>query len=99
MTHASEREPLIMSLERIEAHIRRALEGMGIDDCELRFERPRDPSHGDWATNVAMTLAKTLGRPPRSIAEEIASRIPVGSDGIEAIEVAGPGFLNVRLKA
>jgi len=88
-----------MSVERIEAHVRLALEGMGVRDPDLRFERPRDPSHGDWATNVAMTLARTLGRPPRAIAEEIAARIPVGADGIEAVEVAGPGFLNIRLQA
>lgn len=87
-----------MSIERIEAHVRTALESMGVSEADLRFERPRDPSHGDWATNVAMTLARVLGRPPRVIAEEIASRIPVGTDGIAAVDVAGPGFLNFRLK-
>jgi arginyl-tRNA synthetase len=58
---------------------------------------PRNPDHGDWATNVAMTLARVLKRAPRQIAEEIAERIDAGALDIEAIEVAGPGFINFRL--
>ncbi len=87
-----------MSLERIQERVQDALRAMGVDDAEARFERPRDPSHGDWATNVAMTLAGRLRRPPRQIAEELAGRISTG-EGIAAVEVAGPGFLNFRLGA
>jgi arginyl-tRNA synthetase len=87
-----------MSLDRIESQVLAALAALGVDDVEPRFERPRDPTHGDWATNVAMTLAGRLRRPPRAIAEELASRIELGS-GIAAVEVAGPGFLNLRLDA
>jgi arginyl-tRNA synthetase len=76
-----------------------ALGEMGVDDPEIHFERPRDPSHGDWATNVAMTLARTLKRPPRQIAEEIRDRLDVGAAGVTSVEVAGPGFLNFRLSA
>jgi arginyl-tRNA synthetase len=86
-----------MSLDQIRARVLAALSEMGVEEADPRFERPRDPSHGDWATNVAMTLAGTLRRPPRAIAEELASRIPTGSGGIGAVEVAGPGFLNFRL--
>ncbi len=86
-----------MSLDRIRTSVAEALAGMGVDGVEPHFERPRDPSHGDWATNVAMTLAGTLRRPPRAIAEDLASRIPTGEGGIAAVEVAGPGFLNFRL--
>jgi arginyl-tRNA synthetase len=65
----------------------------------IHLERPRDPSHGDVATNVAMTLARELRRPPREIAREIAERLDLDSAGVTAVEVAGPGFLNFRLSA
>jgi arginyl-tRNA synthetase len=87
-----------MSLERIQERVEEALRSMGVEDAEVRFERPRDPTHGDWATNVAMTLAGRLRRPPRQIAEELAGRIPLG-EGLAAVEVAGPGFLNFRMGA
>jgi arginyl-tRNA synthetase len=59
-------------------------------------ERPKVKEHGDYATNVAMRLAKPAGRPPREIAEVIAARLRDHS-GVEAVDVAGPGFLNIRL--
>jgi arginyl-tRNA synthetase len=61
------------------------------------LESPRDPSHGDVATNVAMRLAGKLKRKPREIAEEIASRVEFAPDVVSAVEVAGPGFINFRL--
>ena len=64
---------------------------------DITFERPRDPSHGDYATTVALQLSKTLKRPPRKIAEEIVAALPA-SDLTEAPEIAGPGFINFRLK-
>jgi len=65
---------------------------------EPRLERPRDPSHGDWATNVAMQSAKAAKMNPRQIAEIVAARI-AGHEDIAAVEVAGPGFINLRLSA
>jgi arginyl-tRNA synthetase len=65
---------------------------------EPYLERPRDPGHGDWATNVAMQTAKTAKMPPRQIAEIIAARM-AGHEDVEAVEVAGPGFINIRLSA
>lgn len=62
----------------------------------VQLERPRNPSHGDLATNLAMTLAGILKRPPHEIAQAIVSRIDLGSAGLSAVEVAGPGFLNFR---
>jgi arginyl-tRNA synthetase len=66
---------------------------------ELRLERPRDPSHGDLSTNVALAIAKHLGRKPRDVAEEIAGRLDLAAAGVESVEVAGPGFLNFRLSS
>ena len=65
---------------------------------EPYLERPRDPDHGDWATNVAMQSAKSAKMPPRQIAEIIASRM-AGHEDIDAVEIAGPGFINIRLSA
>ena len=59
-------------------------------------ERPRQREHGDYATNVALQLAKPLGRPPRAVADALATRI-AGSDGVAKVDVAGPGFLNITL--
>jgi arginyl-tRNA synthetase len=85
--------------DAIRAALEKALAELGVDDARIGMERPRDPSHGDLATNVALTLAKRLGRPPRGIAEELAARLDLEAAGVTAVEVAGPGFLNFRLSA
>ena len=79
-----------MTQDVVRSLLQDALEGMGVQLPDIRLERPRDPAHGDVATNVAMLLAGTLKKPPREIAEEIARRIPTGSSGVDAVEVAGP---------
>ncbi|MDQ6641812.1 MAG: arginine--tRNA ligase, partial [Actinomycetota bacterium] len=61
-------------------------------------ERPRSRDHGDYATNVAMRLAKKAGMPPRQFAELVAARLRE-SDGIAAVDIAGPGFLNITVAA
>ena len=63
-----------------------------------RVERPRNRDHGDWSTNVAMQLAKKAGTKPRDLAELLVPRLEA-LDGIASVEVAGPGFLNIRLDA
>ena len=63
----------------------------------VHVERPRQREHGDWATNVALQLAKKSGTNPRASAEELARRLS-STDGVASVEVAGPGFLNIRLK-
>jgi arginyl-tRNA synthetase len=63
------------------------------------LERPRDPAHGDWATNLAMTLAKPLGKKPRDIAELLVAKLDLAAAGVLATEIAGPGFINFRLGA
>src|SRR3954454_9176805 len=65
---------------------------------EVRVERPKQREHGDWATNVALQLAKEAGRPPREIAQLVAERLGE-LPGIKSVDVAGPGFLNVILDA
>jgi arginyl-tRNA synthetase len=65
---------------------------------EVVIERPKNRDHGDYATPVALTLAKSAGRPPREIADLVAARL-AAVEGISEAEVAGPGFINVRLAA
>jgi len=68
-------------------------------DTEIHFERPRDAAHGDLATNVAMQLARRLKRNPRQLAEALLERLrPKASASVESLEVAGAGFINIRLK-
>jgi len=62
----------------------------------VTVERPKVKEHGDYATNVAMQLAKPAGRPPREVAELLAAELRK-SPGVASVEVAGPGFLNIRL--
>ncbi len=67
-----------------------------LDMPEITIEKPRSPDHGDAATNVALTLARTLKNNPRTIAQEIADHIDLSSGYITSVEVAGPGFINFR---
>ena len=69
---------------------------VGIDDVPL--ERPRNREHGDWASNVAMKFAKPLGVAPRDLAEELAADLR-SLEGVAAVEIAGPGFINITLDA
>ncbi len=65
---------------------------------EVRVERPRNRDHGDWSTNVALQLAKPAGMNPRELASALAERLRA-VDGVAAVDVAGPGFLNITLDA
>jgi arginyl-tRNA synthetase len=62
----------------------------------ILLERPRDPAHGDVACNMAMQLAKKIGTNPRALAESLIANLPDNPD-IAAVEIAGPGFMNIRL--
>ncbi|GAB4178929.1 MAG: arginine--tRNA ligase [Thalassobaculales bacterium] len=68
----------------------------GLDLAKVAVEPPREAGHGDLSTNAAMVLAKAAGKPPRAIAEGLAARLR-GRPEVTAAEVAGPGFLNLRL--
>ena len=82
--------------EQLADHVQSALAASGLPDRRPEFERPRQADHGDWATNVALTLAKQVGRPPREIAQLVADGIG-DVPGVERVEIAGPGFLNFHL--
>ena len=65
------------------------------------FEAPKQAAHGDWATNAAMQLAKPLQQNPRALGEQLKAALqahPAYQQWVSAIEIAGPGFLNIRLK-
>ena len=67
------------------------------DGLSVQLERTRDEQHGEFATNVAMVLAKQAGMKPRDLANDIVSHLPA-SDHIKKVEVAGPGFMNFFLQ-
>ncbi|RZI89197.1 MAG: arginine--tRNA ligase, partial [Microbacterium sp.] len=73
-----------------------ASEGLTASDFVL--ERPKNRDHGDWASNAALKLSKVAGTNPRELATEIAAALGE-TDGIASVEVAGPGFINIRLDA
>ena len=85
--------------DAIRAALGAVLDALGASAEEVHLERPRDPSHGDLSTNVALALAGRLHRKPREVAEEIAERLDLVAAGVESVEVAGPGFLNFRLSS
>ncbi|GER06315.1 hypothetical protein JCM17843_06250 [Kordiimonadales bacterium JCM 17843] len=67
----------------------------GLDLHAVTVEPPRDPAHGDVASNAALVLAKPAGKNPRAIAEDLAARLRENDD-VVAAEIAGPGFINLR---
>jgi arginyl-tRNA synthetase len=77
--------------------LQRVAAELGATDPEITLERPRDPSHGDLATNLALQLAKKLNRKPRELAEHVVSRLDIAASGVARVEVAGPGFINFWL--
>jgi arginyl-tRNA synthetase len=79
--------------------VRDALTAMGVDPVpEVNLERPARREHGDWSTNVALASAKAAGRNPRELATELMDRLNAEPPKhVEAVEIAGPGFVNFRL--
>ncbi len=77
---------------------RRPDEELGLVASDIVLDRPRNRDHGDWATNVAMRVAKRLDTNPRELAQQIADGL-AEVDGIAGVEIAGPGFINIRLDA
>lgn len=93
MPDLAEYDPTVALLA---AAVRDALRRLGLPDEDPALERPKDPDHGDWASTVALRVAKGAGRPPRELAAELAEEL-TALDEVRAVEVAGPGFINFRL--
>ncbi|HST36326.1 MAG TPA: arginine--tRNA ligase [Allosphingosinicella sp.] len=89
---------------RFAAHVNDALDALeaegalapGLDRGAVAVEPPRDPAHGDLATNAAKVLAKPAGANPRALAEAIVPKLAALAE-VESAEIAGPGFINIRL--
>ncbi|WP_116047847.1 arginine--tRNA ligase [Amycolatopsis palatopharyngis] len=86
----------------VRASAKQVLSARGLDHAVLpdpvTIERPRNPEHGDYATNLALQVAKKVGLAPRDFAQALADELS-GAEGIASAEIAGPGFLNLRLAA
>ena len=84
----------------IRAELVRAARALGVtESVEPVIERPRDPAHGDWATNLAMMLAKPLKKKPAEIAKDLIAAMNLADAGVAEASVAGPGFINFRIAA
>lgn len=84
-------------IKAVEALDLKDSDGVSPDLSRIAVEPPRDASHGDLATNAAMVLAKPTGQNPRALAEKLAQALRTDAD-VAAVDVAGPGFVNLRLK-
>ncbi len=80
------------------AEQRRPGAGEGLTASDFPLERPKNREHGDWASNAALKLAKKVGANPREFAGEIATALRT-RPGVASVDVAGPGFINIRLDA
>jgi arginyl-tRNA synthetase len=99
---AQKPDNIFVTIEGLVAEANRALIAAGllpagIDQTRVVVEPPRDPAHGDMATNAAMVLAKDAGKKPRELADAIAEQLRRG-DLVAKVDVAGPGFINLTLK-
>ena len=77
------------ALETIRAALAQAASRLGASDVEVALERPRDPTHGDLATNLALMLAKTLGQKPRAIAERLVATVELPPGLVRKTQIAG----------
>ena len=83
--------------ETIRAALVQAAARLGVPNVDVTIERPRDVTHGDLATNLALTLAKTLGQKPRAVAERLVTALDLPPSLVRKTEIAGPGFINFFL--
>ncbi|MGB2816335.1 MAG: arginine--tRNA ligase [Burkholderiaceae bacterium] len=93
---------LAQQKHQLMALLRQALTGLGVSDASIVLERPKVEAHGDIATNVALQIAKGLKRNPREVATAIVDALkvnPAATELVASAEVAGPGFINLRIAA
>lgn len=89
-----------MIRDDLAAAVRSALEALAVDPLpeQISLERPANRDHGDWSTNVALASAKRAGRNPRELAAQLVEHLQADLPAhVEAVEIAGPGFVNFRL--
>ena len=85
--------------EQLISNISQCLANLDYPSEDVTIQRPKSPEHGDFASNIALVLAKPLGKNPREIAESIKIELQNSfSDNFDSIDIAGPGFINFRLK-
>ena len=85
--------------EQLISNISQCLANLDYPSEDVTIQRPKSPEHGDFASNIALVLAKPLGKKPREIAESIKIELQNSfSDNFDSIDIAGPGFINFRLK-
>jgi arginyl-tRNA synthetase len=85
--------------DTLRAALVRAAASLGAPTTEILLERPKDPSHGDVATNLALALAKQLKRKPREVAAQLVEALELPAGLLQKTEIAGPGFINFFLAA
>jgi len=84
--------------EAIVRALRDAAHTIGVSTLpEFKYETPRDPAHGDGATNLALVIAQALGKPPRAVAEQLVGALQLPAGIVKKVEIAGPGFINFFL--
>ena len=94
------------AVEQIQQEVKTALRQAVIDAGlaeetaipDIMLETPKNKENGDYATNIAMQLTKLAKKPPRAIAEAIVEKLDTEGTSIESIDIAGPGFINIKLK-
>ena len=82
---------------QLRSKLAEALDALGVSGVDVQLDRPRNPDHGDWATNVALVLAGRLKKPPREVAQLVLDRMDLAAAGVRDADIAGPGFINFRL--
>lgn len=83
--------------DTIRAALARAAARLGVPAADIALERPRDPTHGDVATNLALVLAKALNQKPRAVADQVVAVLELPAGIVRRVEIAGPGFINFFL--
>lgn len=87
-----------MAEEQLQAQLERAAAQLSAAEVRVELMRPRNPEHGDIATNLAMLLARPLSQAPRAIAARILELLDLPAAGVASADVAGPGFINFRFR-
>jgi arginyl-tRNA synthetase len=87
----------VKPLDILRAALTRAAASLGAPTVDVQLERPKDPAHGDLATNLALWLAKELKEKPRDVATRLVQALELPAGFVNKIEIAGPGFINFFL--